>query len=251
MITRFLLPPNINLASALTSLLETKVLPLVVEKIDGASLDIDTSSLDASTYFGTNKLSRLEALCHASNLSTLQIASKISDIERNRSILKIQETSIKEISAKELKQGDILVAIKKGGTYLHYGVYVGNGEVVHFSFHKGEKIRDTRIIKTTIEEFANGSSMYREPIREGMAPNNGKDTARIAENMVDNKFGGYNLLRNNCEHFANYCKYNQKESFQITELIDRFAFNYTQDAVVEHYINNNYIIPHKYEKIKL
>lgn len=245
--------PNIDYAVMPGISLNTKLLPYIIEKMDGSSLDIDTSTLCPDSYFGRKGILSINKSLNASELYANLTTKSLSETERNISIGKIKETDlpVKEITLNDLKQGDIIIAKKYQGTYLHYGVYVGNGEVVHFSYHHGEKIRDTRIIKTSYAEFANGSPTYREPLREGIEPNSGKETAQIAEQMVDNNFGGYNLKDNNCEHFANYCKYNQKESYQIKELAEKFSMPISFDSIViEHYFNNNIIIPRKYEKIK-
>ncbi len=177
-------------------------------------------------------------------------------------VLKKNDTNtfVKEISINDLNIGDIIVAVRWGGTYLHYGVYVGNRNIVHFSYHHDEKIRDTRIIKTSYAEFSNDSPTFREPLREGMTPNSGKETARIAEDMKGNKFGGYNLLNNNCEHFANYCKYNKKISYQIEDLFKStggtstaqklsYMNKMSNNKIIE-IITRNIFIPQKYEKIK-
>ena len=242
-----------ELLSALTSFADVKTIPSVIEKMDGTSLVLDTEPFELTTYFGKQKLANLvESL----SISPEQRINKhLSDAERNMSIGKFKDLNadVKEISIKDLQLGDTIVATKWKGTYLHYGVYVGNGEVVHFSYLKEEKFlnKDThvRIVKTSYEDFANGSQTYREPLREGMNANSGKETAKIAKGLVDNDFGGYNLATNNCEHFANYCKYNEKESFQIKDLADKGWIDPTRSMFVEQYLRNNVLVPRKYEKI--
>lgn len=110
----------------------------------------------------------------------------------------------KEITIKDLKPGDILVAVRLLGMYLHYGVYVGDGEVVYFSYHKGEKMRDTRIILTSYKEFEDGSPTYREPVREGMTPNSREETVRIAKSYVNNDFNGYKLFKKQLRTFCQF-----------------------------------------------
>ena len=179
----------------------------------------------------------------------------MSEAERNMSIGKFKDLNadVKEISIKDLRRGDTIVATKMKGTYLHYGIYVGNGEVVHFSYLNEENFFDknthVRIVKTSYEDFANDSQTYREPLREDMTANSGRKTAKIAKSMVDNNFGGYNLATNNCEHFANYCRYNEKVSFQIKDLADKGWFDPSRSMIVEQYVKNNVLIPKKYEKI--
>lgn len=244
-----------EIASALTSFSDVKTIPSVIEKMDGTTLALDTEPLELTSYFGKQKLANLvESL---SFLPEQKMKKHLSEAERNMSIghFKDLNADVKEISIMDLRRGDTIVATKMKGTYLHYGIYVGNGEVVHYSYLKEEHFSDkdthVRIVKTSYEDFANGAQTYREPLREEMNANSGRKTAKIAKSMVDNDFGGYNLVTNNCEHFANYCKYNEKLSFQIKDLANDGWFDPSRSMVVEQYVKNNVLIPKKYEKINL
>jgi len=42
-----------------------------------------------------------------------------------------------------------------------------------------------------------------------------EETAILAESMIGSDFGGYNLIKNNCEHFANWCANGEAYSNQI------------------------------------
>ncbi len=246
---------NNELASALTSFADVKAIPSVIEKMDGTTLALDTEPLELTSYFGKQKLANLVE--SFSLLPEQRINRHLSEAERNMSIgtFKDLNADVKKISIKDLRRGDTIVATKMKGTYLHYGIYVGNGEVIHYSYLKEENFFDkdthVRIVKTSYEDFANGSQTYREPLREDMNANSGRKTAKIAIGMVDNNFGGYNLVTNNCEHFANYCKYNEKISFQIKDLADKGWFDPSRSMIVEQYVKNNVLIPKKYEKINV
>ena len=152
--------------------------------------------------------------------------------------------------------GDILFAVKYKGTYLHYGIYIGGNRVINY---RTEAYDDNtwihaKIIETSLSEFAHGSPIYREPERSGA--NWDFTTVRKAKKLLGSGSGEYHPLKNNCEHFANYCKYDKKESYQINRLLNKFEiakFLLFQPLfkIVEHFIINNYIIPHNCEKIDM
>lgn len=157
------------------------------------------------------------------------------------------------------KKGDIIFAIKMLGTYLHYGVYIGDNRVIHY---RSEDYNDmnpkhAKIIETSLEEFAHGSDVYREPKHKG---GNFFDfsTVRKAKKLLGTGEGEYNLLNNNCEHFANYCKYGKKISRQINRIFKQFQiaklllpFAGAIWTLVENYVKNNYIVKEKCEKIDI
>lgn len=119
-----------------------------------------------------------------------------------------------------LRPGDIVKAFR--GLYFHYGVYVGDGRVVHFS-STGDNELDAAsadIVETSLEQFAkddpvsvdmSGKTMY---CRE--------EVVRRARAAIGTKLGTYNLLSNNCEHFANWCRCGQLISRQ-RNLVDAIA----------------------------
>lgn len=45
-------------------------------------------------------------------------------------------------------------------SYCHYGIYTGNGKVVHFAPAEGIIIRKTRIHETTMEDFLDGDKDF-------------------------------------------------------------------------------------------
>lgn len=115
------------------------------------------------------------------------------------------------------KRGDILFAQKT--FYKHYGVYVGNREVIHY---RTEDYNDNdpshaKIIKTSIEEFSQISEVYIDRSNDNLR-NSYEETAHLAELLLDTGLGEYRLFSNNCEHFANFCKYGHNASKQIVEV---------------------------------
>lgn len=187
------------------------------------------------------------------------ISNKIDRIEESDSMIdKINYTltSSRTLRSKKRKEefdkkeraevGDIIGVLRSfyGVVYEHYGIYIGDGEVIHFTKSDGKNT----IIKTSMKKFMesnkssnryfildcepeikdiNSSSIdkyikksvngfgpllpavFRKPV-EIYSP---EDTVNRAKQYIGEQ--GYNLLVKNCEHFAIWCKTGLKYSYQI------------------------------------
>lgn len=99
------------------------------------------------------------------------------------------------------------------GLYDHHGIYIGNDQVIH---HSGfaEPFKKGSIELTSIEGFLGGKDQF-------TVVNYPSDTATYTnEEIVERACGclgedDYNLLFNNCEHFACWCVTGQKRSEQV------------------------------------
>ena len=111
-----------------------------------------------------------------------------------------------------MQKGDIIfvsVARKAGFGPRHYGVYDGVSGVYHFN---GETINNVYIQHSPIEEFAQGGRVkIDDQYIKRFAP---ADVIKSAANAVGSEFGGFNLLDNNCEHFATWCVTGKRQSMQ-------------------------------------
>ena len=128
------------------------------------------------------------------------------------------------------QRGDIIFAVRNikilwgkvtlPNLYYHYGVYVGNGAVIHFNDPDPEHTSKSkaRIIKTSLEDFADGDTVFIEPVDEKTQHNSPEMTAQRAEVLLQFP-NSYNVAINNCEHFANECRYNRKKSSQMSKFI--------------------------------
>ncbi|MDP7979911.1 lecithin retinol acyltransferase family protein [Bacillus multifaciens] len=105
----------------------------------------------------------------------------------------------------------IRVSILRGTNLLpeHYGIYDGDGWVYHFT---GDSIRNARIKFTTLKEFEKGGTAYIEKVYN--AKYDAEEIIRRASSQVGSRFGGYNLLENNCEHFVCWCVTGIRQSKQ-------------------------------------
>lgn len=118
--------------------------------------------------------------------------------------------------------GDIVVADR--GLYKHYGIYAGNTRVIHFGAENGCELDadKAKIIETSLTEFLNGSPLLVEDSDEpGAFPPD--QVIFRARTMVGKQEGEYDLVFNNCEHFAYWCKYGTKKSNQVDGVLKAVA----------------------------
>lgn len=97
--------------------------------------------------------------------------------------------------------------------YLHHGVYVGNGEVIHFR-RPFLKQPQGRVVLTEFEEFSRGHLVCIE--NACSAVQSGTEVVTRARSRLGES--GYSLIRNNCEHFSNWCVNGVARSRQIEEI---------------------------------
>jgi hypothetical protein len=106
-----------------------------------------------------------------------------------------------------LMPGQHLLA--RRGLYSHHGIYIGDGQVVHFSGLSKDKTTAT-IRRGTFAAFQNGSRVEVIPYRRAFSPHHvvRRALSRVGEN-------GYHAFRNNCEHFARWCMTGEHRSPQV------------------------------------
>ena len=152
----------------------------------------------------------------------------------------------------ELQYGDVIGVNR--GLYEHYGVYCGDFEVIHYTTLPGLLWnRRLRIYRTGLAHFLQSSdhlfvldcSDPRNPIKSDPIAIPHKRTHPALrwffEYQLDEDFhlyspdetveraesqqgkGKYNLVMNNCEHFAIWCKTGLHKSYQIEEVLKHFG----------------------------
>ncbi len=105
-------------------------------------------------------------------------------------------------------------------TYLHHGVDVGDGTVVHARPHDFRNpFGGGRVIQTSLAEFANGRSVrLRNDPPAVFSPDEVAERA-LAHVGRD----GYDLVVDNCEHFATWCATGCRASRQVDIVMGRVA----------------------------
>lgn len=158
---------------------------------------------------------------------------------------------IHTVSDSELKKGDVIGVRRIGGIYDHYGIYTGRGKVIHFSNEGSDFGGDIRVRRATLSQFKNGASnvfvvdfeAYHDYVENpslfdlleegivGIALRklfgneltlySPEETVERAKSQLGE--GDYNLVFNNCEHFALWCKTGVKESSQVQRFFEEIG----------------------------
>ena len=92
------------------------------------------------------------------------------------------------------------------GVYKHYGIDCGDGTVIHY--RKPSEV----IEQTSMETFSQGKPVYVAEYTDGFAYIPDVVVERAKSRLGEHD---YNLLSNNCEHFACWCKTGISDSKQV------------------------------------
>lgn len=125
---------------------------------------------------------------------------------------------------KKLEPGDVLAVSRWGNLYEHYGVYIGQNQVIHFAGELGdsELLDDSAMVrKVSLYDFEQDSeyriiAFPRESSISGYHLYSAEETVERAKSRLGEK--GYGIFGNNCEHFAYWCKTGVKTSKQVKAL---------------------------------
>jgi hypothetical protein len=94
--------------------------------------------------------------------------------------------------------------------YLHHGVYVGDGRVVHYSGLSGFW-QCGPVEEVSLTRFAAGHCV--QVVDRGRSAYSPQEIVRRARSRIGEN--DYRLLTNNCEHFCNWCLYGRSRSAQV------------------------------------
>ena len=108
--------------------------------------------------------------------------------------------------------GAHIVTPRRG--YLHHGIYVGDGMVVHYA-GLGYGIHRGPVEEVTLSRFARGRPVW---IQSAAVPYfDPQETVRRARSRLGEDC--YRLLTNNCEHFCEWCLRGTPRSHQVEALL--------------------------------
>ena len=104
------------------------------------------------------------------------------------------------------------------GLYCHHGIYISDDEVIHFTGNENDSVLDwskPEVISSDLEYFLKGDILeikeYTDEELEDLYPVD--HIVQYARACLGDK--GYNLVFNNCEHFANTCTLGRFRSKQV------------------------------------
>ena len=135
----------------------------------------------------------------------------------------------------DLRPGDHIYVYNSWLGYSHHGIYIGRNRVIHFSGPpRGGKSKSTAMVREcSLDEFLNGNQLRLVAYGVSYAArllkisgtchqtecHSAEKAIETAEDhaMHPHKWNDYDLIQNNCEHFAFFCKTGIKRSAQIAD----------------------------------
>lgn len=112
----------------------------------------------------------------------------------------------------ECKAGDMIrIPI---GQFYHIGIFVSEDEVIQFGLPPVREnltnVEDVEVLATDIDVFSCGKivEVAQLDFKEKLKRFKPKKTVEIARSRIGEK--GYNIIHNNCEHFAYECVFGVK-----------------------------------------
>ncbi len=156
----------------------------------------------------------------------------------------------------QAQYGDIIGVVRRGGTYVHYGIYVSDTCIVHYNIPASKTIGHATVHATNLRNFLRDDSEYFildfpkpyvPPVALGNAgstPHTNSYSEELARSLQQtygyhlytpeetvararSRLGetSYNLFTNNCEHFAIWCKTGVSESLQVNNMLGSLLNN--------------------------
>ena len=108
-----------------------------------------------------------------------------------------------------LAAADHLEVPRQHGLFNHHGIDLGDGTVAHY-------LEGREILRSPLEEFSQG-----QPLRVISHPEASPVGVTLRRAMGRLGEQDYNLLFNNCEHFATWCKTGRHRSGQVDSMLER------------------------------
>ena len=104
---------------------------------------------------------------------------------------------------------DHLQVPRQHGLFLHHGIDLGDGTVAHY-------LEGREILRSALDDFSQGQPV--SVVQHTQCSPQGVTLRRAMSRIGEQN---YNLLFNNCEHFATWCKTGRHHSAQVNSVIDK------------------------------
>lgn len=98
--------------------------------------------------------------------------------------------------------------------YTHHGIYIGNGNVIHYSGEGERSERMGNVEKVSLENFKRDKVARKYQYEEKVKVKEPEKTIERAKSLIG--MGRYNLAIRNCEHFAHWCATGKWRSSQFS-----------------------------------
>jgi uncharacterized Fe-S cluster protein YjdI len=104
--------------------------------------------------------------------------------------------------------------------YTHHGIYAGRGKVLQY----GGGLRRGRVEEVPLRRFSRGRAIWIRPGEAAMQDR--PEVVRRARSRLGET--RYQLLRNNCEHFCEWCVRGQNHSYQVDAFLSRLGMGWVR-----------------------
>ena len=104
---------------------------------------------------------------------------------------------------------DHLQVPRQHGLFQHHGINLGDGTVAHY-------LEGRQILRSPLDDFSRGEPISVVPYGDVSCSPAGTTLRRAMGRLGEQN---YNLLFNNCEHFAHWCKTGRHRSAQVEGLL--------------------------------
>ncbi|KAK1582913.1 hypothetical protein Q3G72_019492 [Acer saccharum] len=115
-----------------------------------------------------------------------------------------------KIDRQELKPGDHIYCWQQVFIYAHHGIYVGDRKVIHFTQGPAGQENGRVIISSSLPDPKISDVPCPQCVHGGTCTlatsDPPEDILHRAYFLLEKGFGEYDVLKNNCEDFAIYCK---------------------------------------------
>jgi hypothetical protein len=115
--------------------------------------------------------------------------------------------------------GSHLVTPRRG--YLHHGIYVGDGWVVHYAGLAGG-LHGGPVEEVPLNRFTRGRPVWIKS--HALSPFESREVIQRARSRLGEDC--YRLVTNNCEHFCEWCLRGEPRSYQVEALVVRLRVLY-------------------------
>lgn len=104
-----------------------------------------------------------------------------------------------------MASADHLKVPRQHGLFVHHGIDLGDGTVAHY-------LEGRQILRSPLQDFSLAQPVSTVPYPPGSCSPPGVSVHRALGRLGEQR---YNLIFNNCEHFAHWCKTGRHRSAQV------------------------------------
>lgn len=127
--------------------------------------------------------------------------------------------------------------------YTHHGIYIGNNEVIHYSGFANDLKNEGVIEKVSLSEFAFGNKIeWVQYPKDKILYSPTEIVARAKSKLGES---AYDLIENNCEHFACWCITGKSISHQVKTAVVGLTAVYLTGTLIKFFrkIRKNHADP--------